>query len=132
MKNRAMNIPSIGKFLRKLRIDHEEILMDMADKLEVSPSFLSAIENGKKLMPKKWFNKLTELYSLNEEQQQNLKQAIEDSKHVIELNLKNASPKNREFALLFAREFEQMDDETREKMLNILKDKRKVIIHENE
>lgn len=41
-------ITPIGKFLRKLRIDTGEILKDMAEKLHVSPSFLSAVENGKK------------------------------------------------------------------------------------
>ena len=41
-------ITSLGRFLRKLRIDQGEILKDMADKLGVSVSFLSAVENGKK------------------------------------------------------------------------------------
>ena len=47
-------ITPIGKFLRKLRIDTGEILKDMAEKLHVSPSFLSAVENGKKKMPSTW------------------------------------------------------------------------------
>ena len=41
-------LTSIGRFLRKLRIDHGEILKDMADALGVSSAFLSAVENGKK------------------------------------------------------------------------------------
>ena len=44
-------LTSIGKFFRKLRIDEGEILKDMAEKLGVSVSFLSAVENGKKRMP---------------------------------------------------------------------------------
>ena len=47
-------LTSIGKFLRKLRVDHDEILKDMAEKLEVTVSFLSAVENGKKHMPAAW------------------------------------------------------------------------------
>ena len=41
-------LTSLGKFLRKLRIDNNELLKDMAQKLNVSVSFLSAVENGKK------------------------------------------------------------------------------------
>ena len=41
-------LTALGKFLRKLRIDNGEILKDMADKLGVTASFLSAVENGKK------------------------------------------------------------------------------------
>ena len=39
---------NLGKFLRKLRIDHDEYLKDMAQKLNISISYLSAIENGVK------------------------------------------------------------------------------------
>ena len=41
----------LGKFLRKLRIDRNELLKDMAGKLDVTVSFLSSVENGKKKMP---------------------------------------------------------------------------------
>ena len=43
-------LTSLGRFLRKLRIDRGEILKNMAEKLEVTSSFLSAVENGKKRM----------------------------------------------------------------------------------
>ena len=41
-------LTSIGKFLRKLRMSNGEILRDMAEALEVTSAFLSAVENGKK------------------------------------------------------------------------------------
>lgn len=47
-------LTSVGRFLRTLRIDHGEILKDMADVLGVSSAFLSAVENGKKKMPEGW------------------------------------------------------------------------------
>ena len=43
----------LGKFFRKLRIENGEVLYDMAMKLEVSSSFLSRVENGKKRPPMK-------------------------------------------------------------------------------
>ena len=39
---------NFGKFCRKLRIDNDELLYDMAAKLGVSSAFLSKVENGKK------------------------------------------------------------------------------------
>jgi transcriptional regulator with XRE-family HTH domain len=44
-------LTQLGIFLRKLRLDRGEILKDMAIKLNVSSSFLSAVENGKKRIP---------------------------------------------------------------------------------
>ena len=43
-------ITKIGDFLRKLRLDNQQILKDMAEVLGVSSAFLSAVENGKKSM----------------------------------------------------------------------------------
>ena len=40
-------LTSLGIFLRKLRLEQREVLKYMADKLGVSASFLSAVENGK-------------------------------------------------------------------------------------
>ena len=56
-------LTSLGKFLRKLRIDIGETLRDMADKLSVSSAFLSAVENGKKKMPESWFAKIESMSS---------------------------------------------------------------------
>lgn len=44
-------LTEVGKFLRKVRIDHDEILKDMATKLGVSVSFLSVVENERKNIP---------------------------------------------------------------------------------
>lgn len=41
----------LGKTLRKIRIDRDELLKDMAEKLDMSPSMLSSIENGTRKPP---------------------------------------------------------------------------------
>ena len=41
-------------FCRKLRIDNNQILKEMADLLDVSSSYLSAVENGKRNIPNDW------------------------------------------------------------------------------
>lgn len=114
-------LTSIGKFLRKLRIDNEEILKDMAEKLGVSSAFLSAVENGKKKMPEGWSEKLKNLYSFSPEQEEELQKAIIDTNNVIEISLHNASDNHRALAISFAREFDSLDDETSAQLLKLLK-----------
>ena len=46
-----MPTTEIGKELRKLRIDEEERLIDMANRLDKSSSFVSAVETGGKAPP---------------------------------------------------------------------------------
>ena len=41
----------IAKFLKQIRLDNEETLKDMAESLNVTPTFISAIEKGRKKMP---------------------------------------------------------------------------------
>ncbi|WP_375683085.1 helix-turn-helix domain-containing protein [Bartonella sp. AP282QHHD] len=58
-------VTSFGKILRKLRIDHSERLLDMAKKLDISVSFLSSVEIGKKSVPVGLEEKIIELYGLD-------------------------------------------------------------------
>ncbi len=114
-------LTSLGKFMRKLRIDNGEILRDMARKLEVSSAFLSAVENGKKKIPASWTAKLADIYSLTNAQIAELDEAIIESKDVIELNIKNTTNPNRELAICFARKFDDLDEITSTRILRILK-----------
>ena len=43
-----MAATALGKFLRKIRVDNDERLYDMAKRVEVSSAFLSGVENGRK------------------------------------------------------------------------------------
>lgn len=113
-------LTSVGKFLRKIRIDHGEILRDMAKQLGVSSAFLSAVENGKKRMPETWLSKLETLYSLDAAQIEELKEAVLEASDVIELNMRDASTANRQLAISFARKFDSLDEDTTKKIICIL------------
>ncbi len=113
-------LTSLGRFLRKLRIDRGEILKDMADKLEVSSSFLSAVENGKKRMPSAWNNEIVKLYQLNPDDQITFTKAIAETEESVEMNFSQASCQNREVAISFARKFIDFDDEQVEEIKKIL------------
>ncbi len=114
-------ITELGKFLRQIRLDNSEILKDMANKLEVSSAFLSAVENGKKKMPEKWYSEIERIYHLNEEQVKALKTAVLESSDNLEIDISEASPVNRDLAISLARQFDSLDDETSQRILKILK-----------
>jgi transcriptional regulator with XRE-family HTH domain len=113
-------LTSIGKFLRKLRIDQGEILKDMADKLGVTVSFLSAVENGKKRMPSAWNQKICEMYRLDASQRSAFTTAIADTEESIEMNFSDVALGRRELAISFARKFHDIDDEQAEAIKKIL------------
>lgn len=117
-------ITSLGNFLRRLRLANGEILKTMAERLEVSSAFLSAVENGKKKMPESWTPKLRTLYRLTESQIEELQTAEIASRESIELHTKNVSNANRELAILFARRFDDLDEKTSRRILEILKEQK--------
>ena len=116
-------ITSLGNFLRSLRIENGELLKTMAEKLEVSSAFLSAIENGKKKMPTSWEEKLVSIYHLSHQQLYDLKKSVAETNNTIELNLKDTSSQNRALALSFARHFDSLDEETGKKIIKLLEEK---------
>lgn len=116
---------SLGDFLRKLRLINNQKLKDMADILGVSSAFLSAVENGKKSMPDLWVRKIREEYDISDEQCDEMRQAAMESQNTISLNMKNVSPLNRELAVSFARQFDDIDEETGKKLLSVLRSRKK-------
>lgn len=109
-----------GKELRKIRIDLNEILMDMAEKLGVSPAFLSAVETGKKNVPNHWVDEIASAYHLSAENKDRLTQAAIDSTTQIKMNLTGASDLKREAALVFARQFDTISDDTVQSLLELI------------
>jgi transcriptional regulator with XRE-family HTH domain len=103
-------LTELGKFLRKLRIDRDELIKDMAEKLGVTASYVSAVENGKRNAPGAWENKISRLYSLDREARSDLAAAIERSAKILKLNLEAVSDVKKDAALLFAREFSALDE----------------------
>ena len=123
-KENNMAITKFGEYARDLRIDRGENLKEMAKNLGVSSAFLSAVENGKKQVPKAWYEKISSIYELALKEKEKLKKEIEESKNMLVLNLENVTQANKEFALVFARSFEELTDDERKKIQGILTKKR--------
>lgn len=120
-----MSITKFGEFTRDLRLEKEENLKEMAENLNVSSAFLSAVENGKKNVPKGWLKEFTNIYHLAKEKQKELSDAIEDAKTKVVINLTKAKQTDRDLALVFARTFEELTDDERKKMMGILTKKKR-------
>ena len=119
-----MTTTSFGKEIRKLRIDHEQTQKDLAKLLGVSPAFLSAVEVGKKQVPKNWTEMIAKIYQLSQRQTERLQAAIDDSSAAVKINLRSVSCLKRQMAINLAWEFPGLEDETAKQILEILeKDK---------
>lgn len=114
----------LGKALRKLRIDRSETLGDMAEKLGITSSYLSAIEKGKRPSPDGLTDKISDLYGLGGDIRAELADAADKTLQSVKLSLNGSSDPKREVALCFARSFDDLDDGTAESVLKLLRKKR--------
>lgn len=119
-EHQDMAYTKFGEYVRVLRIRCHEVMGDMAAKLETSVPFLSAVENGRKNVPADWVEKISQLYHLTPSERQELKDAIEESKTQYKITVGNAGITQRRAAMQFARSFDNMDDETAQKILELL------------
>ena len=115
-----MGYTKFGEFLRILRIKNHEVMGDMAKKLGASTPFLSAVENGKKNVPKAWLEKIQTLYNLTDDEVSELNDAAEESKTQYKINTASSGSIQRTTALQFARSFDDLDDETAIQILKLL------------
>ena len=109
-----------GKAVRKLRLDRDEILRDMADKLAVSSAFLSAVETGKKKVPDEMLNELARHYHLSKGELADLRRLAEDSRQQFKLNVSQTKKETRGLVAAFARKFNELDQKQIDKILRVL------------
>lgn len=114
-------ITDFGKECRILRIKNNQNLGDMAEKLGVKASFLSAIENGKKNVPKGFCEKIKTIYSLSYEDYKRIVDAAEASKTQVKIQMQNLNQGDRDLVISFARKFENLTPEKKEAILNMLR-----------
>ena len=113
---------NLGKFLRKLRIDHDEYLKDMVQKLNISISYLSAIENGVKKISTDLVEKIINVYSLSEEQTDNLLMYAMEANNEVNLDLSKLSEDKIDLTYRFARNVSNLSDSDISLIRKILKE----------
>lgn len=113
-------VTEFGKFLRKLRIDNDELMFDMAKKLEVSAAFLSSVENGKKKPPKDWESKIAHFYSLKDSQKMEWERVFFIALNSKELDMEQFSGGTKDFMLEFARKVDGLSENDTQKIKKML------------
>ena len=114
-------LTELGKRLRMIRIDRDELLKDMAAKLEITPAYLSSIENGKRVPTRKFIDSVIEMYDLSIEEVEDLVSSYYLTLEEININLKQKDTKQQELGLVFARKFDELGEDKVKKLLSILK-----------
>lgn len=109
-----------GKQLRMLRIECDQKLKDMADKLNVTVAYLSAVENGKRPVPDSWIKLIADCYDLTKDEILELQESAYENKKELKISIENANEVEKDLALSFARRFKNLSDEEMDKLQRIL------------
>lgn len=80
---------TLKQFLKILQAENDETAYQMANKLNVSPAFLSSVASGKAKMPQILIDKIDSKYQLSNSQKQTLQKLQIESAGVIDLTKYN-------------------------------------------
>lgn len=114
-------ITDLGKLLRILRINKGDNAKDMADKLSISPTYLSAIENGKRNVPQSFLESLKGAYELSLTELNGFKSAIAKLTSKVEIDMTDLPREKREVLLAFSEH--GFDDKTIRLLSEIIRNK---------
>jgi len=105
---------AFGKFCRLLRVKNDEVLLDMAQKLGASISYLSAIENGKRPIPHGWRDEIVRLYDLTGREAKDLDNAIYQSFQEVKItfDLNRFSSADRDKLIALARRYDELEGDS--------------------
>lgn len=109
-----------GKAVRKLRVDHGETQLEIAEALGVSIAFWSAIETGKKNLPTDMLMKVVAHFGLTKEEAEKLQELSWVSQKDVKINMQNMNDRSRELVVGFARKFSSLDEEKQQKLRDLL------------
>lgn len=111
-------ISKFGLYIRQIREQKNDSLRNMADKLNISAAFLSALEVGRKTIPLDYVEKIKVIYNLSEKEAIDLENSIHETNERVPLELALMNEAQKDVSLLFARKIKNAD----ENLLNKLKE----------
>jgi transcriptional regulator with XRE-family HTH domain len=107
-----MSINAFGKEARKLRIDHDLLLKDVADRLRVTPTFLSAVEAGRKPIPPGFVARVADAMGLQTDERERLQKAADQSAREQRITFTSGdSMIARETVSMLARNYETLTED---------------------
>lgn len=107
-------LTDFGKTCRKLRIDNDELLLDMAIYLGVSAAFLSKVENGKAKPPIEWKDKIVSRYHITGVAYSEFCKDFDKARNVKTLKIPNIQENDSDLMLAFARKLGNMSIDEKE------------------
>jgi transcriptional regulator with XRE-family HTH domain len=113
-------LTALGKELRKLRLENGELLKDMAEKLNISASYLSSIENGKKTPVRGFVDEIVSLYGLSENQASTLEDSYYTTINEISIKINDTNNEKMNLGLVFARKINNLDSDQIKNIFDIL------------
>lgn len=105
-----MALTPFGKAMRKLRIDRDLLLKEVADGVGVTPAFLSAVESGRKAIPASLVDRTVKWMRLGSQEAGELRAAADASVVSVQIALGVASAFDRSLATQLARNFNNLDE----------------------
>lgn len=105
-----MRVTALGKFLRKVRIDKNELLKDMAANLQVSVAQLSAIELGKRSVSADFVESFMKHYADAVLCKSDFQCLVDVSQPIHKEEFFDISDKHRELFVTFARKYKELPE----------------------
>lgn len=119
-----MPLNEYGIFIRKIRKENNDTLATFANKLNVSVTFVSALENGNKTIPVSYVDRISDIYKLSEEQKIELANAIDKSNEKISIEIANMDENRTSVSLAFARTINTASQKKLEELRKLLVDEK--------
>ena len=116
-------LTEFGKVMRIIRINTGDSMRDMAAKIGMSATYLSAIETGKRNIPANMEELLFSHYNFSEKDRKNIKDSIESSAAQVKINLTEMADKKKK--LIYKLSKGDIDEETLDKLCEIISEKEK-------
>lgn len=113
-------LTELGKYLRRYRIDNGLLLKDMANALNITPAYLSAIENGKRSPNIDLVKNIGQTFSFDENEIKNLMDAYYQTVEAITINTGTANERQTDLGLIFARKINSLSNEQISQIFRIL------------
>ena len=109
-----------GKLLRIWRIEIGVNMAKMAETLNLSTAYLSAIELGKKKVPEDLIERISSYFSLDADKRQSLVDAALKSNGEVRFKLSDYNAKDQDNVMVFARKYHDLTEEKKDQLRRLL------------
>lgn len=116
-------LTEFGKVMRIIRINTGDSMCDMAAKIGMSATYLSAIETGKRNIPANMEELLFTNYNFSDKDKKKIKDSIEKSAAQVKINLTEMADKKKK--LIYKLSKGDIDEETLDRLCEIISEKEK-------